>query len=830
MEPISPIPAGSTSSWAVDLPQADETPPVTTSGGDGIGGGNLATQPGLRWISSALQGNSNGAGTANDTNNLQSAAGNHSPIMQYQAVTARNNQGVNVGVNGGEPKPTGNNMTTLANPSPPTNGTIHFVNNPGTNSITPGWFAAASLAQSSLTQSFPSVFNSSFVNLYLSQPDTLRDTFSHAVRRSNGHVDYHPTHQQQPSPLLAEAFNQLNRNNMLAFTSGPGSVRGAAGLTTLFNDADRATLTRMVAVSMRDYSARNAVSLNNHVDAQTLQPQAILAAFGLTHADQLGPNWLAQSTTELIALAQGAGPQEADIIFEALALALLLSSLIAYSAPNGGRFELALAQMFTSMQLLSQMQDPDVFAQMFSRLSPTERTQLLTLLTSLSPNAKLTGLDKMDPIASLFKAFAARSSDARLGDAQRGAGSGLSGTLGTLLGARGVTGARGDTLTTERLRAELLHFVATQPASFYYAEASNKKSFHSGRLEAVLQLIVQQLLRELAAKAGRLSRLRCDFADSIELLSNLLDLLTQRDDEDNEHSRGHHHAEADDDENGFEETESDIAADVFGTRPHFDKVPNRAQFCGGMAAEYACQTLFRVVPDEHVKGKIAFRWENFGRNAIADLPRQLPAHSAAYTELQQLNEYALASSVAPNDVNTNANAYELLSELLMPSDAAYALGASAAGATIMAKHWHCKMWAHDLTYRLNVDGSKAPFDFIAYTKQQAMPLPTANGDVDHSATTVGAMTRPRTETAMRHDLLRMLENSQDRWVREQASNALAAGLQKLRSNGQTATESKGEVVRSMRSPMLRDATIYFLSRYYFKLNAQTVDSITINPK
>lgn len=829
MEPIS---AGITPPWAVDLTQTDAAPPVTTSGDGGNGGDILATQAGQGSISDALQENGNGANTANATNNLQPAAVNNRPIMQGEAVTAGNNQNVNVGVDGGEPKPTGNNITTPANPSPPTNGAMHFANNPGTNTVTPGWLSASSLAQSSLSQSFSSVFASSFATLYLSQPDALYATFSHAVRRSNGHINHHPTHQQQPSPLLAEAFNQLNRNNMLAFTSGPGSVRGAAGLTALFNDADRATLTRMVAVSMRDYSARNAVGLNNHVDAQSLQPQAILAAFGLTHADQLGPSWLAQSTTELIALAQGAGPQEADIIFEALALALLLSSLTAYSAPNGGRFELALAQMFTSMQLLSQMQDPDAFAQMFSRLSPTERSQLLTLLTSLSPNAKLSGLDKMDPIASLFKAFAARSSDTRLGDAQRGAGSGLGGTLGTLLGARGVAGARGDTLTTERLRAELLHFVAAQPASFYYAEASNKKSFHSGRLEAVLQLIVQQLLQELAAKAGRLSRLRCDFADSIELLSNLLDLLTQRDDddEDSEHSRGHHHAEADDDENGFDETENDIVANVVGTRPHFGNVQNRAQLRGGMAAEYACQTLFRVVPDKQVEGKIAFRWENFGKNAIADLPRQLPAHSAAYTELQQLNEYALASSVAPNDVNTNANAYELLSELLMPSDAAYALGASAAGATIMAKHWHCKMWAHDLTYRLNVDGSKAPFDFIAYTKQQTMPLPTANGDVDHGATTAGVMALPRTETAMRHDLLRMLENSQDRWVREQASNALAAGLQKLRSSGQTATESKGEVVRSMRSPMLRDATIYFLSRYYFKLNAQTADGIAINAK
>jgi hypothetical protein len=722
----------------------------------------------------------------------------------------------NIGVDLHEAKP---NTTTMLNGDPradTTNLAQGTFNNAVANDFTSTWLAAASLAQSSMSQNFSSAFASSLATLYLSQPDTLRDVFSHAVRRSNGHGNNHPTHQQQPSQLVANAFHQLNQQNRLAFISSPANTRGGAGPTALLNEVDRTAFTQMVAASMRDYSARVASGSMTHMDMQSLHPQSILAAYGLMHADQLGPDWLGHGITQLIALAQGAGPQEADIILEALALALILSSLTMLGAPNGSRSELALAQTFAAMQLIGQMQDPDAFAQMFSRLSPAERTQLLALLATLSPNAKLAGLDKMDPIALLFKACAARN-----GDAQRAAGADTNGTLGTLLGARGTLGARVDTLATEKLRAELLHFAATQPASFYYAEAANKKAFHSGRLEAVLQLIVQQLLRELAAKAGRLSRLRCDFADSIELLSNLLDLLTQRDDEDSEHSRGQQHAEEETDS-----SDNDDAINFFSAKPQFGNAQNRTQPRAGLMAEYTCQTLFRVVPDTATPAKVAFRWENFGKNAIANLPRHLAPDSVEITELQQLHDYARASAVAPAAPSMSAAepSYELLSELLMPSDAAYALGAAAAGTTIMARHWHCKMWAHDLTYRLNADGTKAQFDFTAYAHQQSI----TNGNINRESPAENVMPLPRTESAMRYDLLRMLENSQDQWVREQASQALAAGLQKLKSNGQTTVESKGEIVRCLRSPMMRDATIYFLSRYYFKLNAQMADSTTIH--
>ena len=114
---------------------------------------------------------------------------------------------------------------------------------------------------------------------------------------------------------------------------------------------------------------------------------------------------------------------------------------------------------------------------------------------------------------------------------------------------------------------------------------------------------------------------------------------------------------------------------------------------------------------------------------------------------------------------------------------------------------------------------KPAFNFGAYVEQHDVSL--ADRDSETIIAENAAKLNPlRSETAMRHDLLRMLENSDDRWVRDQASRALQTGLQKLKASGESAIELKGEVVRRLRSPVLRDCTIYFLSRYYFTLNTR----------
>jgi hypothetical protein len=522
------------------------------------------------------------------------------------------------------------------------------------------------------------------------------------------------------------------------------------------------------------------------------------------HADRLGADWLAQGIVEVVRLAQGAGPQDADAIFEALAHSLMRSALASLNMPQGANRELALAQGFAAMQLVAQMQDPDAFAQLFLKLgSPQERLQFLALLASLNPNAKLQGLDALDAMASIFKSVAARGGAAYQGNDPQAMTRQSIGLQG------GYAPGRADAHMAERLRSELLQFVAMQPAHFYYAETPTQKQFHSQRMEAVLQLIVQEILRELAAKAGRLAKLRSDFTDSIELLSNLLDLLAARDEEDGEESR---HGDDDEEAEESDENGAEYADEARRATLRYEHV-NAMRLRRSIEAEYYCQYLFRVVPDDSHKERVTFRWENFQANPISQVPRQMDAASPVFAELKSLSDHARQLAVASVEL-ADQSPRAMLAELLMPGDPAYALGASAAGTTIMARHWHCKMWAHDLTYRLNYGQSQMPFNFVPNARSEH----GANA-IAQSSSTSKLTEAPRSESAMRLDLLRMLENSMDRWVREQASSALAAGLRKLAREGGNAVETKGETVRALRTPVLRDATIYFLSRYYFKLKA-----------
>ena len=111
------------------------------------------------------------------------------------------------------------------------------------------WMAPATLMQTS----FSSAFAAAFTAFYLAEPEALRASFSHAVRRNNSQNSHHPIHPQQPSQLLAETFNHLNRQNMLAITASPINARGPSGPTALMNEADRETFTRMLAASMREF-------------------------------------------------------------------------------------------------------------------------------------------------------------------------------------------------------------------------------------------------------------------------------------------------------------------------------------------------------------------------------------------------------------------------------------------------------------------------------------------------------------------------------------------------------------------------------------------------
>jgi hypothetical protein len=656
----------------------------------------------------------------------------------------------------------------------------------------------ASLMAASLVQGG---YMSAMTAMHLSDAQSLQSSLNYAVRRENSRSSSHQQWVQQQvhqalSQPLADTFAQMNRQNMLAFTRSPGNAYGPSGPTSLLSPDDNATLTRMMAASIRDYNPRSANFNLGNINAASgsLSPHSVLAAYGFMHADRLGPEWLAMGIREIVRLAQGAGPQEADAIYETLAYALMMSALTSMRMPQGANRELALAQTFASMQLAAQMQDTDALPHMFSRLgSMPDRMLMLGLIASLNPQAKLAGLDTFDSMAMLFKSVASRGAAGE----QAAEFSKLSQQISSL-GTMGFGPGRLDGRETEQLRREMLEFIAMQPKSFYMAETTGNKQFHSQRMEAVLQLIVQQILSELAAKAGRLARLRSDFADSIELLSNLLDLLSLRDEERN--------GESSDENEQDEDTEADDKEAAEKTAsPRFDDIAS-AQRRKTIEAEYYCQHLFRVVPDKKERESVTFQWEDFYSNPLSHLPRQMDTTSPVHVELKSLGEHARGNAITSVEL-PNSGPREVLAELLMPGDADYALGAAAAGTTIMARHWHCKMWAHDLAYRLNFGQQQEAFDFSKFVRSES---------------SIDAL--PRAEPEMRVDLLRMLQNSQDRWVREQAQAALVAGMRKLATSDAAVHETKGETVRSLRTPMLRDATIYFLSRYYFKLKASEAEA------
>ena len=268
-------------------------------------------------------------GYGNNAADQQTTVGKGNPIIQGEAVASTNNKNPEVAALLGEQRPgeqkpgAGNPAGNGANPNGANNvgsgnghgngnafGHMHGNGQGNANGIenglgngnialnvgggTASWMAPSTLVQSS----FSSAFAAAFTAFYLSEPEALRASFSHAVRRNNSQNSHHPIHQQQPSQLLAETFNNLNRQNMLALTASPVNARGPSGPTSLMNEADRETFTRMLAASMREFSARPSSALDTHMDSRTLHPQSVLTAFGLMHADQLGPEWLAHGTSQ----------------------------------------------------------------------------------------------------------------------------------------------------------------------------------------------------------------------------------------------------------------------------------------------------------------------------------------------------------------------------------------------------------------------------------------------------------------------------------------------------------------------------------------------------
>jgi hypothetical protein len=167
-----------------------------------------------------------------------------------------------------------------------------------------------------------------------------------------------------------------------------------------------------------------------------------------------------------------------------------------------------------------------------------------------------------------------------------------------------------------------------------------------------------------------------------------------------------------------------------------------------------------------------------------------------------------------------------LREVIQGSDGAYALGAAAVGETLLARQWTCKMWANDLATRLDARGENAAKFPFANTYRH---LRANAGSVQANAL---EKISPRKVSDMRLDMLRMLSNSADDWARKLANDLLEKHL-KARAEQPKAGSAdtgvapvahlakpryeSGEVKELIQVPDMRNAAIYFLAQYYFRL-------------
>lgn len=567
------------------------------------------------------------------------------------------------------------------------------------------------------------------VTLHTAHPGSLAVVFHDAIRQSDS------------SHAVTQAFHALNSTHTLALVRSPTEGHSPAGLTGSLN---------------RDEAVRLVTSISQAVNARQMQPEDVLRAFGLMNLNMLGADWMMFGADELMALLLMGEQQRASGLMEMLAAALL---------QNAGRQtnddpNTALLQMMAAIQLASATQDPDIWARLFAtQADPLQRQQFLQQLAAASAETRLAGRhDQADPLAQVIKAVAARDGSSRV---------------------------EAHAPSFDQLRAELMSFLGTQPAAFFIIDGPNGKQFHSQRMEAVLQCIIQHLLRELGGRTRDLWRLKRRYSDSVELLSSLLDLIGE--DEDDAHGNPRRQAH---------DTDDDDEADDSSTM-----------------VEVGYRYMFSVVNEAETGKTQHFMWREIEGDPTVILPARFADASPLAREMDALRSVSLRDATLSCTEPPHTDR-EWLQELLNPSDAAYALGAVAAGQHIMTRHWYSRMWAHDLVERTAHRKVSGMFDF-----QQSYR--TVNNALTDMRGIVGDVPWPREPLDMRVDLVRMLANSADDWVRKQASDllqSLTAQANQLPRGTQVDTAYASPVIsEKLHTPQLRNFAIYFLSQYYFRV-------------
>jgi hypothetical protein len=528
--------------------------------------------------------------------------------------------------------------------------------------------------------------------------------------------------------------------------------------------------------------------INNTLQAlitRQLSPQDILRAFALVQTQFLGIEWFMQGSRDLMQLLSLGSMDSRAALAGVLAEHLtqtIASRMASIDGQNAQR-------VFLLAQLTAIASDPDLLARLFAGIPDgKERLSFLHELAQFGLAKNLTDSAKDDAFAALLNAISAREGSSRLPGAVN---------------------------NFDQLRAEVLQFAATQNNSLYFQASAAGPQFHTPRMEGILQCIIQHLMRDFTRHQMLSPQLRRRHGSSIDLLSSLLELLEQ-DSEDAQH-------EDDADEDALNQ-EGDLGDDTDGA-DNWD-------------AALQIRYSFRVEPrqgnevDEPMLAKVT--WAKCENALQLDLPARFDSRSPLKNELSALQDACLQEQFFAEPHRPPAASGDLLREVIRGNDGVYSLGSAAVGETLLARQWTCKMWAHDLADRVSAEGAHTkPFPFEK-TYQQ---LRTSTGAIEAHP---GSHTTPRSVDEMRLDMLRMLGNSADDWARRFAGDLLEKHLKAQTKAPQeqadvptsmrltTAPTSSlaqppkaikefGEFKQIIQIPEVRNAAIYFLAQYYFRL-------------
>jgi hypothetical protein len=340
-----------------------------------------------------------------------------------------------------------------------------------------------------------------------------------------------------PSALLAQVLRDGTRQSP-SYAPGEGAARAFTAL--------RDTRTLVLPTEMRPGTVNSqtnstfmamftpdegATLVNNTLQAlisRQLSPQDILQAFALMQRQSLGMEWFALGSR---ALAQWMSLANMDTRG---ALANVLAEHLAQAlASRAGLLDGQNAQRaFLLTQLASIANDPDMLARLFAGIGDAKGRALF-----------------MQELAAHGKGFA-------------GAGNTVAddafASLLLSVGARdGSSRAPSANANFDQLRGEMLQFMGRQDASFYATGDTQTRQFHTQRMEGVLQCIIQHLMRDFSRSQLLAPHLRKRYANSIDLLSSLLELLEQESDDDAEHEREANDYEADEQEGQLESADND---------------------------------------------------------------------------------------------------------------------------------------------------------------------------------------------------------------------------------------------------------------------------------